>query len=299
MHNIRRIIIGIIVAFTLAGCNGRDDTQTYRPEGTAVEQKTYIVGIHPYLNTKKMYLSYRPIFDYIESKIEGVRFELETSKDYPSYDKKLYKRRFHFALPNPFQTVNSFQHGYIPIARMKPDTVFRGIFVARKDTKLTSVSQLKGNKVSFPAPTALAATMMPLYYLHMHGLDTKNDITKKFVGSQYSSIMNAYSGDTVAGATWPPPWEQWCKENPDKAEQMELVWETEPLVYNGFTVRDDVDMELARRLADVLVGLDEEPHSKLLLDDAGFAGFVSADAASFQPVLDFLRDYDKAIGLPK
>jgi len=38
------------------------------------------------------------------------------------------------------------------------------------------VSDLKGKAVSFPAPTALAAAIMPQYYLQTHGIDVMKDI---------------------------------------------------------------------------------------------------------------------------
>ena len=46
---------------------------------------------------------------------------------------------------------------------------------------------------------------MPQYYLHQQGIDVNRDIQNAYVGSQESSIMNAYLGQSAAGVTWPPP----------------------------------------------------------------------------------------------
>ncbi|MEA2028761.1 MAG: phosphate/phosphite/phosphonate ABC transporter substrate-binding protein [Campylobacterota bacterium] len=280
-------------------CNETQTSKRYEPHGVELRKKIYKVGIHPYLNSKKMFVSYRPILDYLESKLDNVEFFLETSKDYPAYDKKLYARAFAFSLPNPFQTYNSLKHGYRVIAKMKPDSVFRGIFVARKDRKLKSVTDLRGEAVSFPAPTALAATMMPLYYLYENGLDINREITQKFVGSQYSSILNAYSGDTVVGATWPPPWEAWSKENPQKAAKMEVVWQTKPLINNGFVVRDDIDSTLAQKVLKLLTTLDQHDYGKKMLERAGFEGFEEADNTKYSVVQQFLDKYNQAKGVTK
>jgi len=285
----------LLLGLLLSGCDDRESTKRYEPIGVEFNKKVYKVGIHPYLNSKKMYTSYRPLLDYLESKLENAEFLLETSQDYPAYDKKLYAGTFDFSLPNPFQTYNALEHGYEVIAKMKPDSVFRGIFVARKDRGLKSVTQLRGEAVSFPAPTALAATMMPLLYLHEKGLDINRDIDKKFVGSQYSSILNAYSGDTLAGASWPPPWEAWCKENPKKAAKMEIVWETKPLVNNGFVVRKDVDRAFAHKVARLLIELDSHTKGKMMLDGAGFAGFEEANNSRYDAVKIFLEHYNGVI----
>jgi len=70
---------------------------------------------------------------------------------------------------------------------MGDDENFRGIILVRKDSAIENVADLKGKAVSYPAPTALAAAMMPQYYLQTHGLDVMNDLDNRYVGSQASS----------------------------------------------------------------------------------------------------------------
>jgi len=282
------------------GCSDDATTKSsYKPTSKPFISQRYLVGNHPYLNSKKMYNSYRPILDYLESKMENVFFELETSVNYSQYNKKLFSEKFDFSLPNPYQTYNSFKHNYNAIAKMKPDTSFRGIFVARKDTHLKNPKDLIGKDISFPAPTALAAAMMPLYFLHEHGIDTKTQIVKRFVGSQSSSIFNAYTGDTIAGATWPTGFSGWVKDNPKKAKEMEVVWKTEILINNGFIAHKRVDKKISSKVANLLIALDTTPEGNKLLKDAGFDGFEFADNKKYDVVKTFLDKYDKVIGLPK
>ena len=280
-------------------CSESSAKPTYMPSAKAIKIQTYKFGIHPYLNSKKMYASYRPILDLLEKKIGNIEIDLETSSNYAQYNKKLYRGDFDFSLPNPYQTYKALAYDYKVIARMKPDSLFRGIFVGRKDSHLTSVNQLKGQKVSFPAPTALAATMMPLMYLHNQGLDVKNDINMKYVGSQHSSILNAYVSQTIVGATWPTAWLLWKKENPEKEKEMEIVWQTESLINNGMIVKKDLDPVLIEKVKNILLRLDMTPRGQELLTNAGFEGFQDSNDTDFDVVSNFLITYDKAIGLPK
>ncbi len=141
--------------------------------------------------------------------------------------------------------------------------------------------------------------MMPLYYLYEHGIDLNKDITQKYVGSQYSSILNAYTLDTTVAATWPPPWESWKKENPKKALEMEVVWETKSLINNAIVIKKDMDEKLAQRIVAILVNLNTTKDGKKLLANAGFEGFQNSKDEDFNVVADFLKNYDKAIGIPK
>lgn len=292
-------LLFVFMIFTIGCANDEDQTKSYKPLVASSAETEFVIGIHPYLNSEKTFMAYEPILRYLEERMEGVKFRLETSYDYPDYERKLYQGHFHFSLPNPYQTIQSTEHGYRIAAKMKPDYVFRGVIVARKDRHIRSVEQLRHQAISFPASTALAATLMPKLFLYEKGLNVEKEAKPSYVGSQYSSIMNAYSGDTVVAATWPTPWKTWQEENPDKAKEMELIWETPPLINNGFVIRNDVDLKIAAQVIDLLCSLENTKEGKKLLAQAGFEGFEKATFTTYIPVKSFLIRYDKTIGLPQ
>ena len=250
-----------------------------------------IFGVHPLHNPQRLYETYGPVVEFINRHLGGVKIELEASRSYEEFDKRLYGRHFHFALPNPLQTINSFEHGYRVFGKEGEDDTFRGIIIVRKDSGISRVSDLKGKKVSFPAPTALAATMMPLYYLHTHGLDVNRDIRRVFTGSQESSIMQVYLGTSAAGATWPPPWKAFVERNPRYAEELVVKWETPPLVNNGLVVRDNVPREVADKVAALLFALHTHDEGRRLLAAIPLSRFEPATSETYRPVYDFMKKY--------
>jgi len=257
----------------------------------------YLVGPHPLHNPQHLFEVYQPILDYINARLEGARLELEASRNYAVYDEKLLKeRKFSFAMPNPKQMVEAVGVGYRVFGQMSNEDPFRGVVVVRRDAGIRVVADLKGKTVSYPAPTALAATMMPQYYLHTHGLDVRADIHNLYVGSQESSIMSVYLGTSAAGATWPGPWKLFVKAHPDYAKALEVRWETPSLPNNGWVVRPDVPPELARRFAELLFGLPDSEEGRALMAKVGVARFEPADDATYQPVRDFLKQYRETIG---
>jgi phosphonate transport system substrate-binding protein len=272
--------------------------QGYRPSGSVAPQEALVVGIHPYTNPQDLFEAYDPVLRYLERKIPGTRFQVEASRDYPDFEAKLAARRFHFALPNPAQTVASLGHGYRVIAKMTPDEDFRGLIVARADQAVAAPKDLAGKALCFPSASAVAATMLPLLYLHDHGLDVKKAVQIRYVGSQFSSIVNAHSGDFAACGSTSRFWRAWSRDNPEKAKDMKVLWRTASLPHNGFVARRDVPPALARLVAETLAGMDKDrelDQSQFRLDQQHFE---LAGDANYKPMQDFLRRYDQAVGLP-
>ncbi|HEY8034769.1 MAG TPA: phosphate/phosphite/phosphonate ABC transporter substrate-binding protein [Methylobacter sp.] len=281
----------------LAGSN-KQPNDTYEPSFSAQSKfkvPKYIIGIHPLHNPKRLFEVYGPIVDFINANIPEADFTLEASRNYEEFDKKLYSGHFDFAMPNPYQTVNSLKHGYRVFGKMADDDDFRGIILVRRDSGINTVADLKGKAVSYPAPTALAATMMPQYYLHTHGININRDIENRYVGSQESSIINVLRGHVAAGATWPVPWKTFSKENPQLAEQLEVKWQTEPLQNNGWVVRKDLPAELANKFASLLFNLDQHEQGREMLARIPVTRFEPANDDSYGPVQAFIATFIKTV----
>lgn len=277
---------------------GADNVPDYQPSfGESGQQtpKTYIVGIHPLHNPKRLFEVYAPIIEYINARMPDVVFKLEASRNYETFDQKLYSGHFDFAMPNPYQTIRSLAHGYRVFGKMADDEDFCGIILVRKDSGIHQVSDLKGKAVAYPAATALAATMMPQAYLHTHGLNINTDIENRYVGSQESSIMNVLLKHVSAAATWPVPWKIFVAEHPEQAAQLEIKWQTEPLLNNGWVVRADVPSDVVDRFARQLFSLQDEADGRKLLQAVPVSRFESASDETYQPVRQFLEYFSHSV----
>lgn len=288
----------IFAMATLAGACGKPEESVYQPvlaSESSGKVAEYVVGIHPLHNPQRLMKMYGPIVEYININIPEAHLKLEASRNYEEFEKKLYAGHFAFAMPNPYQTVQSLKHGYRVFGKMGDDQNFTGIILVRKDSGISEVSALKGKAIAYPAKTALAATMMPQYYLHTHGIDINRDIENRYVGSQESSILNVFYGHVAAGATWPVPWKIFSAEKPEMANQLMVLWETEPLPNNGWVVRNDIPAPLADQFARLLFGLHQSKQGQLMLDRLPLSRFEPANDETYRPVRDFLEEFSKTV----
>ncbi len=293
------IIMIIVFNSAVTSCGKiKTDSSAYKPtfskENSHISKNkdvTYSFGVHPLHNPQRLFKVFNPLLAYLSAHIKGVKFKLEASTNYASYDKKLAFKSFDFALPNPYQTVVAIDNGYSVFAKMADDENFKGIIIVRKDSNINKVTDLIGKSVSYPAPTALAATMLPQYFLQKNGVNVLKDINNLYVGSQESSIMNVFIGATAAASTWPPPWEALIKERPQLSEQLMVKWETPHLINNGLIARKDISPQLVKKVKMLLINLHKTIEGKEILAQMELSAFESADNNSYIVIRDFLADF--------
>lgn len=273
---------------------GRQQEPEYQPTFASTpesQHKVYVVGVHPLHNPKRLHEIYGPIIDAINRSMSGAHFRLEAARNYDEFGKKLYAGDYDLAMPNPYQTVRALKYGYHVFAKMGDDEEFRGIILVRKDSGIHEVTDLKGKVVAYPAKTALAATMLSQYYLHMHGIDVNADIENRYVGSQESSILNVLRGHAAAAATWPLPWKAFNAEYPEMAQQLEVKWQTPPLLNNSWVARNDVPPSVTNQFRDELLNLHETEQGKRMLARLPISRFEPATDENYLPVVQFLETY--------
>jgi phosphonate transport system substrate-binding protein len=287
----------LLLAVLLLGCQPQSDT-AYQPRFDThreTDKTEYIVGIHPLHNPQRLMERYGPILAHINRQMPGIQLKLEASRNYDEFDKKLYSGHFDFAMPNPYETVLSLKHGYRVFGKMADDTDFRGIILVRRDSGIYQVTDLKGKKVAYPAPTALAATMMPQFYFQTHGINVNRDLTNLYVGSQESSILNVLRGHVAAGATWPIPWAAFQLEHPEQASQLVVQWQTESLPNVAWVVRHDVPSDLVTQFSQALFSLQNNAVGQQMLAKLPISHFEPATDATYQTVRDYLAVFSKTV----
>ena len=277
------------------GPSGNQYAPTYSDQAVVPVKQVYLVSIHPLHNPQRVFEVYQPLVDLLNQKLGNSEIKLEAATDYADFEKKLYAGHYHFALPNPLQTLEATHHGYKIFGKVADDSQFRGTILVPKDSKIKEVKDIKGLKVSYPAPTALAACIMPQWFFHTHGINVLSDIINVFVGSQESSIVNVATGNVDVGVTWPPPWAGFQKKQPELAAKLKVIWETPPLVNNGWVVRNDVPPEVLAHVEQALFSLHESEEGKKIFSEMEYSGFEPASLETYQPVVEFLKTFSAKV----
>ena len=161
----------------------------------AAEGRTYTFGVVPQFDAQRIYETWQPIIDEIE-KITGLKFKLTGSLTIPAFETQFMVGEFDFAYMNPYHALKAAEaQRYIPQVRDVGRSLY-GIIVVPKDSPVTTVQELEGKTVAFPAPNSVGATLIPradlqnLYHV---------TILPRYVQSHSSVYLNVALGRVAAG----------------------------------------------------------------------------------------------------
>lgn len=287
----------IFVTILMAAC-GQQATEKplhYSNKPPVSVTPTNRLAPHPLYNPEKLGEAIFPLLDYLNRKIPELNLDFESSRDYQAFEQKIRAREPEILMPNPWQTLEAIKVGYHVIAMWGDAEDFKGLIIVRRDSGIKMPADLKGRVVSYPSPTALAAAIMPQYFLYKNGIDINRDIHNVYVGSQESSIMNVYLGKAAAGATWPPPWRLFQNEHPAEAAKLNVIWETPPLMNNSVMVRDDVPEVVRQKIRQALFDLNLTRQGRAILAGMETARFHAADDASYDVVRQYVARFEKEV----
>jgi ABC-type phosphate/phosphonate transport system substrate-binding protein len=295
---VRALSVTILCIF-LCGC-AQSSVSDYLPQidapppAATTPAAVYSFGVLPLHNAVRLFESYQPLIDEINSRVSGFTLRLETAKDYPHYETKVRERRLNFVMMYSHLVIPSEERGYRIIGRTGDK--IRGLILVRNDSGIHHAKDLKASSVSFASRTDLPGAMMPKLLLKQNGLDMDQQITGKYVGSPDSALMNVVMKLSAAGCVSESAWLSFRTRRPDIASLLEVRWATPPLVGPGILARKDIPQEHVQSVARVLFGLEQSESGRKVLTSMGVSSFQPANAATYDTVWEFLNEYRKAFG---
>ena len=281
-----RYYFWILAVLLLAGCsNGKAD---YIPKGEKVGGEKggrLVLGVAPSLPPTKLFTKFQPLADYLARKT-GKEIVLSTAPSHPAYLERLKNGEYEIILPNPYHyIIASKAVGYTPLAKVY-GIPFQGIIVVRKDSGINKISDLKGKKIAYPAPLALAATMQVRAYLKRQGIDPERDTKETYAASQESVVFGVHQGLFDAAGTWP---EALGAIPDDVRRELKVLAETETLPHRPIAVRSDVPSDAAESVKNALLGMKDDPEGLRILASIGYQGFEDTSDRDYDKVREWAR----------
>lgn len=289
------MLLGGLLVILVSACNDSGYGHSkYQPVYSADTSNTIITFGLPIFSYYELYDS---LVKYFNANIGARKVRLIAVKNISEYTKKANEGQFDFTVTNAVHALQLEKMGY-EIAGLPVDLDedgFTGIIVVRKDGQVKNMEDLKEKTICFPDSFALAGTMLPMYYLHEHGLDVNRGIKRLYTASQESSIMNVFLGNCEAGATFSIVWKFFEKEQPEIAKQLQVKWKTAHMYTSALVFKKELNDGVKNRLKQLFFTLHESDFGRRMLAKTYLKRYEPANAGSFQHVRDFIEKYKKQI----
>jgi phosphonate transport system substrate-binding protein len=243
----------------------------------AATTPTYTFGVVPQYDAQRIFETWQPILREIE-KLTGLKFKLTGSLTIPAFETQFMVGEFDFAYMNPYHALKAAekQH-YIPQVRDVGRSLY-GIIVVRKDSPITTVQDLEGKTVAFPAPNALGASLIPR-------ADLKNlyniNILPRYVQSHSSVYLNVALGRVAAGGGLQKTFGQQKKSIRNK---LRILYKTREVATHPIVAHERVPEEDRKKVKLAFLSLANTQKGRMLLSKVPIVKLGPATLKDYLPL---------------
>jgi phosphonate transport system substrate-binding protein len=200
-----------------------------------------------------------PIAAYLEKKL-GMKVEFTPVSDYPAAVEVLVNKKVDLVWFGGFTFVQaSIRSGgkVVPIAQREEDTRFQSVFIAKTDSGIKTLADLKGKQVSFGSQSSTSGHLMPRHFLLQAGLNPEKDFRRvAYSGAHDATIASVVSGKVDAAALDITVWKKFTSEAKVDTKAVDVFYTTAPFFNYNWSVHADMPVDLRNKLQKALLDID-------------------------------------------
>ena len=237
--------------------------------GSATAQQVLRVTTIPEEAATEQMRKFTPIARYLEKKL-GMKVEFTPVSDYPAAVEVLVNKKVDLVWFGGFTHVQAqLRSGgkIIPIAQREEDTRFQSVFIAKTDSGIKTLADMKGRQVSFGSQSSTSGHLMPRSFLLQAKIDPERDFKRiAYSGAHDATIASVVSGKVDAAALDITVWKKFVTENKVDTKAVDVFFTTPTYFNYNWSVHADMPADLRGRIQKALLDLDPNtPEGKEVL----------------------------------
>ena len=202
---------------------------------------------------------FTPIASYLERRL-GMKVEFTPVSDYPAAVEALVNKKVDLVWFGGFTHVQAqIRSGgkIIPIAQREEDTRFQSVFIAKTDSGIKTLADMKGKQVSFGSASSTSGHLMPRHFLLQAKIDPDKDFRRiAYSGAHDATIASVVNGRVDAAALDITVWRKFVSEDKVDTKAVDVFFTTPTFFNYNWSVHADMPAELRNRIQKALLDLD-------------------------------------------
>jgi phosphonate transport system substrate-binding protein len=270
------VVVSLVVALVLAGAALAQTAGTAKPG-------TLTVGFIPAEDARAMVRQSQAILDVV-AKHTGMKIETFVGSDYNATIEALRNGHVDVALLGPFSYVLATTQAPVEafavtvIAKtMQPS--YRSIIIARKESPIGSLQEIKGRTFAFVDPGSTSGYMVPAAAFITAGITPEKDFAKvMYSGGHDATIVAVGEGKVEAGSVADRIYERGCAKGLADCNKLKVVWQSDPIPNDPLLYRKSLPEDLKKKVREAFASVMNLPFGEM------------GTVARFDPATD--KDYD-------
>jgi phosphonate transport system substrate-binding protein len=226
---------------------------------SAHAQQVFRVTTIPEEAATEQVRKFTPIASYLEKKL-GMKVEFTPVSDYPAAVEALVNKKVEMVWFGGFTYVQAqIRSGgrVVPIAQREEDTRFQSVFIAKTDSGIKQLTDLKGKQVSFGSQSSTSGHLMPRHFLLQARIDPDKDFKRvAYSGAHDATIASVVSGKVEAAALDITVWKKFVAENKVDTKAVDVFFTTPTFFNYNWSVHADMPADLRAKVQKALLDLD-------------------------------------------
>ena len=201
---------------------------------------------------------FTPLAQYLEKQL-GMKVEFTPVSDYPAAVEALVNKKVDLVWFGGFTHVQAqLRSGgkIVPIAQREEDTQFRSVFIAKTDSGIKALADMKGKQISFGSQSSTSGHLMPRSNLLAAGINPEKDFRRiAYSGAHDATIASVVSGKVDAAALDITVWRKFVAENRVDTKAVDVFFTTPPFFNYNWSVHADMPAAMRERVTKALLDL--------------------------------------------
>ena len=202
---------------------------------------------------------FTPLASYLEKKL-GMKVEFTPVSDYPAAVEALVNKKVDLVWFGGFTHVQAqLRSGgkIVPIAQREEDTKFQSVFIAKTDSGIKALADLKGKQISFGSQSSTSGHLMPRHFLLQAQINPEKDFRRiAYSGAHDATIASVVSGKVDAAALDITVWRKFVGENKVDTKAVNVFYTTPTFFNYNWSMHVDTAADLRERVKKALLDLD-------------------------------------------
>jgi phosphonate transport system substrate-binding protein len=172
----------------------------------------------------------------------------------------------------------------IPIAQREEDTKFQSVFIAKTNSGIKTLADLKGKQVSFGSASSTSGHLMPRSFLLAANIDPDKDFKRvAFSGAHDATIASVVSGKVDAAALDITVWNKFVTENKVDTKDVNVFYTTPGFFNYNWSVHADMPAAMRERVTKALLDISpNDPLGKEILSLNRATKYVPTKAENYK-----------------